>query len=272
MTSPERFDDARRYEQIVARHGFSLTHKQAFAWVPDGARVLEIGCATGYMGAVLQNEKGCRVTGIEIDPAAAVEARHKGLEVIVGSLEDAAFRRSIPRAFDAIVATDVIEHLRDPRVVLADFARWLVPGGMAVVAVPNVATWTMRAQLMFRGDFDYQDEGILDHTHLRFFTWNSIHALLAELGFHVEERMVEGWELPGTEGWLLRGPLDLRRRYEQERPGGVRGGVTRVAYHAAGKLLAARERALRVLGPRFPNLCARHIALLLRPPASEAAT
>src|SRR5262249_30754099 len=142
--------DARRYAEVVEEHGLSPTHHQVIDWVPRGARVLELGCATGYIGRILIEHKECKVTGVEIDPAAAEVARASGLAIALGSLEDPAFRASIRRDFDVVIAADVLEHLANPAPVLNHFKRWLVPGGAAIVAVPNVATWSIRSQLFFR--------------------------------------------------------------------------------------------------------------------------
>lgn len=161
-------DGAERYGKVVADHGLSPTHLQVIDWVPRGSRVLELGCATGYIGRILMREKGCRVTGVEVDLAAAEVARANGLEVHTGSLEDEAFRTSLGTGYDIVIAADVLEHLANPAPVLEHFKRWLTPasasaGNLAprgIVAVPNLATWSIRAQLFFRGDFEYQDTGI----------------------------------------------------------------------------------------------------------------
>src|SRR5688572_4087398 len=167
--------DALRYEEIVAKGGMSDTHRAVISWVPQRSRVLELGCATGYLGEILVRDRGCRVDAVELDPIAAERAASKGLKVTVGSLDDPAVTAAIPGPYDVVIATDVIEHLRDPSHILTDLGRWIGRSGVAIVAVPNVAVWSMRLRLL-RGDFEYADSGLLDRTHLRFFTWHTLHA------------------------------------------------------------------------------------------------
>jgi methionine biosynthesis protein MetW len=227
--------DATRYREAIERHGFSRTHHQIVQWIPRGARVLELGCASGYHGEAFIKERGCTVVGVELDENAAREARTRGLDVRVGSLEDPRFRSSIAEQFDVVTAADVLEHLADPASVLGHMRRWLAPGGRAIIAVPNIATWRMRKQIFFRGDFEYQETGILDRTHLRFFTWRSLNGLVAEHGFTIVDTMFEidnaAWNSPLAK--LI--------------PGVV------------------RERVMQRIVDARPNLYAEHIALRLAP-------
>ena len=144
-------NDSRRYAQSIAIKGLSDTHRQVIDWVPEGAKVLELGCSTGYIGRLLIEHKGCSVTAAEFDPKAAAEARTAGLNVYQGSLEDSDFRASISGQFDVVIASDVLEHLAQPDVVLAHFSKWLAPTGRAIIAVPNVACWQIRRRLFFHG-------------------------------------------------------------------------------------------------------------------------
>ncbi|MBI4706168.1 MAG: class I SAM-dependent methyltransferase [Deltaproteobacteria bacterium] len=254
--------DAQRYERLV-ENGLSRTHVQAMAWVPPGSRVLELGCATGYIGAILVREKGCRVLGVEIDALAAAQARERGLEVVVGSLEDARLRASIAGPFDVVMAMDVLEHVRDPAAVLSCAARWVAPDGRVVVAVPNIAVWSMRLGLL-RGRFEYADSGLCDRTHLRFFTHDSLRALVREQGWLVEAELVDAWEVPGLQRLMYEGGLGLRRRFPEDPS---RPWQTRV-FHGAGRMVKLHQRLGQALGRRWPGLCATHFALLLRPPGT----
>jgi 2-polyprenyl-3-methyl-5-hydroxy-6-metoxy-1,4-benzoquinol methylase len=168
--------------------------------VPDGARVLDVGCATGYLAAELV-ARGCTVVGVEFDPVAAQQARAVCREVVVGDVESEAVRADIARAVadaggvDAVICADVLEHLRDPWTVLAWLRTLLDPGGRAVVSVPNIAHWTVRRELL-RGRFDYTDFGLLDRTHLRFFTRASATELAHRAGFAVQAEHPAGAPLP----------------------------------------------------------------------------
>jgi methionine biosynthesis protein MetW len=261
--------DATRYREIVEQLGLSTTHKQVISWVAPGSRVLELGCASGYIGRLLIETKGCRVTGVEVDPNAAREARENGLTVIEGSLEDISFRNSITQRFDVVLATDVLEHLRDPASVLDDFKRWLAPGGRAIIAVPNIATWPIREQLFFRGDFEYQESGILDRTHVHFFTWNTLHKLVRDQRWSVLDSAYI-WHLPFGKG-LFDAPGDLRANLEKLAANGVVGRLAHASLGGGlGRLDRAAQAILNKIYNRWPNVCAWHITLLLAPPSNGA--
>lgn len=252
-----------RYAQIVEAHGLSDTHRQVIEWVPKGSRVLEIGCSTGYIGKLLREEKGCTVTGLEADPVAASKARANGLTVIEGSAEDAALRESIEGPFDIIIAADVLEHLANPPPVLEAFKQWLAPHGRAIIAVPNIATWHIRCQLFFRGDFEYQESGFLDRTHLHFFTWNTLHKLVRAQKWNVEATMIEGFAVPGLQAVLVNAPLALLAALDKEivRPPKWMAFLMRRYIQTVLQLSHWLTHGLARI---WPNLCAPHIALLLR--------
>lgn len=259
--------DATRYRENVEQLGLSRSHKQVIAWITPGSRVLELGCASGYIGRILMQEKNCQVTGVEFDPKAAAEARNQGLAVIEGSLEDAAFRDSITGQFDFVMATDVLEHLRDPAPVLNDFKRWLVPDGQAIISVPNVATWEIRRQLFFRGDFEYQDLGILDRTHVHFFTWDTLHKLLAKQQWAIQQTMTEKWDLPILYGLLITVPRKVRRLFERVRRWGWLGNILGAPFHfVASAFERMGNKIVEGLGKLWPNLSAWNMTMLLRPP------
>ena len=147
--------------------------------------MLDVGCATGYFGRRLIEERGCRVIGIEADAHAAEEARAVCERVYTGDLNDRDFLEKIEERTDIVFFGDVIEHLPDPAIVLEGAHRWLNPGGQLICSVPNVAYWKIRYELM-RGRFDYHEIGILDRTHLRFYTRRSFVQLLNETSYDVE--------------------------------------------------------------------------------------
>jgi len=175
------------YAALVAAHGLSPAHRLLVDAVPAGARVLDVGCATGYLAAELA-ARGCVVVGVDADPAAAAAAMAGGAcaEVVTGDVETSDGRAVLTtRApFDAVVAGDVLEHLRDPWAALAFLASLLRPGGRAVVSVPNIAHWTGRRALL-RGRFPYAEHGLFDRTHLRFFTRTGARELVASADLRV---------------------------------------------------------------------------------------
>ena len=177
------------YSQLVAEHGLAASHRLVIEEVPAGARVLDVGCASGYLAAELA-ARGCEVVGVEADPGAAAAARSACAAVVEGDVELDDVRAVLheQKAFGAIVCGDVLEHLRDPGGTLAFLATLLAPGGRAIVSLPNVAHWTGRRALL-RGRFPYADHGLFDRTHLRFFTRASARELLEGAGLRlVRER------------------------------------------------------------------------------------
>jgi len=143
--------------------------------------VLEVGTATGYLSQEMTG-MGCDVTGIEQDPDMAAIAGQHCSRMITGDVE--AVDVSTLGAFDAIIFGDVLEHLKDPRAVLTRFAKLLRPDGKILISLPNVANLWVRLNLLF-GRFEYSRVGILDQTHLRFFTLKTAKELVRSCGLDV---------------------------------------------------------------------------------------
>jgi 2-polyprenyl-3-methyl-5-hydroxy-6-metoxy-1,4-benzoquinol methylase len=151
-----------------------------------GHHVLELGCAAGAMSAVLTNHYGCEVTGVEYDASAAELARRFCQRVVVGNLEQVGWHESLAGLqFDTIVAADVLEHLRDPLQCLRHVRKMLAPEGQLVVSVPNIAHSGVLAALL-ANDFPYRETGLLDRTHIHFFTALTLGNTLTSAGFSVE--------------------------------------------------------------------------------------
>jgi 2-polyprenyl-3-methyl-5-hydroxy-6-metoxy-1,4-benzoquinol methylase len=227
------------YSRLVARRGLSPAHRLALAAVPDGARVLDVGCATGYLARELA-ARGCRVVGVESDPSAAAAAREHCELVVVGDVEDSAVRDELPREMDVLLAADVLEHLRDPWEALAALRETLAGDGRAVVSIPNVGHWSARRELA-RGRFSYTEHGLFDRTHLRFFTRAAARELTDRAGFAIVAERFAASSLPFE-------PY-LRRRL---------GGTE---HDPPPWLAAARAR----LVARWPELFALQFVLTLRP-------
>ena len=150
--------------------------------IPLGARVLEVGCGTGSLSRIVADKCGAEVVGIEPDTQRAEQARARGLEVHVGYLSPELIGNI--GSFDVVLLADVLEHVANPRAMLLLSRQALRVGGAVVVSVPNVAHWSVRADL-FRGRFHYQQFGIMDATHLRWFTLDTLKALITSSGFKV---------------------------------------------------------------------------------------
>ena len=178
--------DALRYEASVDLSETNTARTQLVLMTGENMKVLEMGPATGYITKAM-SERGCRVTGLEIDPKAAEVAGEFAERMIVGDIEamDLAGEFGDER-FDVVMYGDVLEHLVDPERALIETKKILAPGGRVVASIPNVAHASVRLSLL-TGRFPYSSEGLLDRTHLRFFTRESIRALFAAAGYEVLE-------------------------------------------------------------------------------------
>jgi O-antigen biosynthesis protein len=182
-TQTEQGVSAPRYDFDRIDPNSGSVHADVVGLVGESRRVLEVGTATGYMSRALA-ERGCTVVGIELDPDMAESAGELCERMIVGDVEALDLERELEgERFDAIVAADVLEHLKDPLRLLRRLRPFLTADGCFVISVPNVAHGSVRLALL-SGRFDYQDIGLLDETHLRFFTRETLEQLLdeAELG------------------------------------------------------------------------------------------
>ena len=183
------------YGDLVAAHGLSDAHAALVAAVPPGARVLDVGCSTGYLAALLV-ARGHEVVGVELDAEAAAAARRRGgFDVIAGSASDAATLAEVDGAFDAILCGDVLEHLAAPEIALSLLRERIAPGGVLVASLPNAVHWTARRAIA-RGRFPQDEHGLFDRTHLRFFTRSSARELLERAGLDVIDEHAVGAPLP----------------------------------------------------------------------------
>jgi O-antigen biosynthesis protein len=155
------------------------------AMVQGASRAVDFGCGAGPIAKLLA-DRGCAVIGIDISEAAAGAASAYCEDVIVADLDDIDLAGALGgNLFDVAVFADVIEHLKDPKRLLTQARDLLAPGGYIVVSVPNVAHASVRLELL-KGQFSYEETGILDNTHLRYYTRSSIADLLASCGYMVE--------------------------------------------------------------------------------------
>jgi 2-polyprenyl-3-methyl-5-hydroxy-6-metoxy-1,4-benzoquinol methylase len=155
-------------------------------YVPEASRtVLDVGCGEGLFGHALQQQvAGREVWGIEIDPIAAGEAEGQIDKVLVGDVETVL--SGLPEGhFDCVVFNDVLEHLVDPESVLRKITRYMTPNGIVVCSIPNVRYFPVLFRLILRKEWRYVDNGVLDRTHLRFFTIKSIQQMFEELRYDV---------------------------------------------------------------------------------------
>jgi len=174
------------YETTVDPEADQNSHAFTLDIVGHNKRVLEVGCATGYFTKAL-SDRGCQVVGIELDADAAAVAEKWAERVVVGNLDTGDLWSELEgEQFDAITFGDVLEHLRNPLETLRSAVRNLKPSGIVAISVPNIAHGDVRMTLM-QGEFPYHETGLLDRTHIKFFTKQSLSEMLREAGLVLVE-------------------------------------------------------------------------------------
>ena len=204
--------DVVRYR--LARLGFGSSHlarwSTAYEWkdAPDAShrvvlgavdevaarpgRVLDLGCAGGLLADELRR-RGHLVVGIDAAPPPETETRVDRL--LVADLDAGLPSEAVEEGpFEIVLAVDVLEHLRAPARLLRELHEVCTPDSVLITSVPNVAHWYPRLRVGL-GRFDYDRRGILDATHLRFFTWRSFAAMAARAGWLAEQRRLTGLPL-----------------------------------------------------------------------------
>ena len=167
-----------------AQHYFSGARHDMLALLSAGAasHILEIGCGDGATGAVaLSSGKASHYCGVELVGDVAERARQRLSQITVGDIENLDLA-PFAKQFDALIMSEVIEHLVDPWVALGRLKSCLKPGGEIIASSPNIAHRAVIGALI-SGRFDYQNEGVMDLTHLRWFTPHSYRALFTDAGF-----------------------------------------------------------------------------------------
>lgn len=149
----------------------------------------------------VMNQWGIEVTAVEIDPTAEPILRQSAKQVLIGDLDDPATLGPLGTSrFDVVLASDVLEHLKDPLRCLRQAAQFVAPGGRIILSIPNFAHADVRLSLL-AGNFEYAEMGLLDRTHIKFFTRRSLENLIAAAGlvpikWHRTERAIGESEIP----------------------------------------------------------------------------
>jgi len=152
-------------------------------------RVLDVGCSDGTLGESIKRRwPQCQVVGMELMPAMGEVARTRLDQVLVGDIEaQSALTPLAGQRFDAIIFADVLEHLRDPWLMLKQVRPLLEPNGVVIASIPNIRHLDTIYHLVVRGEWPYRDRGIHDRTHLRFFTRKNIQTLFQGEGLRIQQ-------------------------------------------------------------------------------------
>jgi 2-polyprenyl-3-methyl-5-hydroxy-6-metoxy-1,4-benzoquinol methylase len=165
---------------------FSGSRPEVAQLVPVGAKnVLDVGCGFGGLGRLLRERKVENLFGIEINPSASAHLKQIYDQHWIGNVEAIDLPETLPK-FDYIIFADVLEHLVDPWVTVRRYSTLLSNEGKMIASIPNVRNLGLLYNLLFRGRWTYSDSGLLDRTHLRFFTRAEIQELFSQAGFTIE--------------------------------------------------------------------------------------
>lgn len=168
------------------REAYESARPDVQALVPGGAkRILDLGCASGELGAALKRRQGAEVVGIELGEAYAGDARTRLDEVHQGDIDGVLAEQDLGR-FDCLIAADVLEHLVDPWATLRRAGALVEPGGAVVVSLPNVRYLLTYYRLIVQGRWPREPSGFFDATHLRWFTPLDAQDLIEQAGFTVD--------------------------------------------------------------------------------------
>src|SRR5438094_1180208 len=184
-THPNYLAMSKYAEQSVVLEDRNSSTAMIVGLVPMSARVLDVGCSTGYLGEALKRERLARVWGIELDESDAEKARQRGFEqVITADLDTFAWEALDAYEFDVVVFADVLEHLKRPGDAIRGAMRRLTPEGHVTASIPNIAHLSIRVELM-EGGFAYENLGLLDDTHLKYFTKKTIEDMFQATGLSI---------------------------------------------------------------------------------------
>jgi 2-polyprenyl-3-methyl-5-hydroxy-6-metoxy-1,4-benzoquinol methylase len=166
---------------------YTNTRAELIPLIPASAmQILEVGCAEGVFANSLREARKPRrpeIVGVEINRSAALKAEEILDAVFVGNIEE--LDLPFHEHFDCVVLADVLEHLIDPWKTLEKVKTYLRPGGCVVSSIPNIQNWRVVLGLL-KGSFEYKNEGILDNTHLRFFTREGVRSLFETARLRIE--------------------------------------------------------------------------------------
>ncbi|HCO66210.1 MAG TPA: class I SAM-dependent methyltransferase [Dysgonomonas sp.] len=169
---------------------YSYERKELYPFMPAEIKCsLDVGCAKGVFSEKLKQEKGTETWGIEMVDGIAEIAETKLHRVLKGPF-DAVYQQLPEKYFDCIFFNDVLEHMAYPDECLHQVKSKIAPGGRIIASLPNIRHIRVMIDLVWKGDWEYQESGIMDRTHLRFFTRKSIIRMFDKCGYNISR--IEG--------------------------------------------------------------------------------
>ena len=212
-------DGTRVSEKIYSNSGDVIILNHLNRHFSGGKECLDIGCGSGD-NAALMSRNAWIVDGITISSNEATLARAACRGVAIHNLEQGLPQTIKAGSYDVVLASHVLEHVFYPEQLLTDCWRVLKPNGGIIVVLPNLLFWKNRVKMAL-GRFEYQDAGIMDYTHCRWYTFDSAKALLTKHGFEIIECVADGQILSGTglPNVLEKALLKVDRMFRRFTPG-----------------------------------------------------
>lgn len=164
---------------------YNQARNEMLEFVPQNAKkILECGCSKGFFGKVIKARQDCQYWAIELDEESANIAKQHLDNVLIGTIEEKLLEVQNIK-FDCIIFNDVLEHLVDPYKILIECKKYLSPNGVIVSSIPNIRYYQQLYFLIFHKTWEYTEYGILDRTHLRFFTYKSLILTFKRLNYEI---------------------------------------------------------------------------------------
>ncbi len=165
---------------------YTWGRREMLDFIPTSAKkILDVGCGEGIFGSVIKTERDAEVWGIEICEKAVLNATKRLDKVIISDFENNKTQQLLKGYFDCIVFNDVLEHFKNPWDVLKNASRYLCYNGIIVASIPNVRYFENLKNIVFHKKWEYTEAGIMDKTHLRFFTVKSIEDIFQACGYTI---------------------------------------------------------------------------------------
>lgn len=174
------FDSKTGYGVSKARMERIVRHSQDVT----GKTILDIGCGSGAVGRVLKTQGSCVVHGCDISSDALAEADQHLDMTFFYDVAEQKLADCTSDSYDVVIATELIEHLFQPHLLLSEIATVIKPDGVCIITTPNFLVWSNRVRMLF-GQFAYTKTGLLDESHVHFFTYHTLHDLLKQEGYEV---------------------------------------------------------------------------------------